>query len=59
MDAQEVDGHAGERHADAHHGVEGVAVERQHHQEDGAQAVDHGEEQGQLGRGGAGHGGSQ
>jgi len=49
VDAQVVDGHAGQRHADAHQGVDGVAVEGQHHQEDGAQAVDHREEQGELG----------
>lgn len=48
MDAEEVDGGAGERHADSHQGVDGVAVEGNHHQEDAAQAVDDGEEQGQL-----------
>ena len=49
MDAQEVDGYAGESHADAHQGVDGVTVEGHEHQEDAAQAVDHGEEQVQLG----------
>lgn len=48
MEAEEVDGHAGQRHGDAHQRVDGVAVERHHHQEEAAQAVHDGEEQGQL-----------
>lgn len=52
MDAQVVNRHARERHRDSHQRVDGVAVERNHHQEDAAQAVDDGEEQGEL-QGGA------
>lgn len=52
MDAQVVNRHARERHRDSHQRVDGVAVERNHHQEDAAQAVDDGEEQGELQGGG-------
>ena len=52
MDADIVDGGARQRHADAHQGVDGVAVQGHYHQEQGADAVHHGEEQAQLGEGG-------
>lgn len=58
MDAQVVNRHARERHSDSHQRVDGVAVERNHHQEDAAQAVDDGEEQGELQGGGSGERGT-
>lgn len=50
VDADVVDGCAGQRHADAHQGVDGVTEEGHHHQEDAAQAVNHREEQAELDR---------
>lgn len=51
MDPQEVDGDPRQCDADADQGVDGVAVQRHGHQEDAAQAEDHGVGQRQLWRG--------
>lgn len=48
VDAEVVDWRPRERHADPHQRVGGVAVERNHHQEDAADAVDDREKQRQL-----------
>jgi len=46
--AEEVNGHSWKGDADADQGVDGVAVERHHHQEDGKEAENDGEEQTEL-----------
>lgn len=48
VDAEVVNGCAGQGHTNSHQSVDGVAEERNHDQKNGAKAVDDGEEQGQL-----------
>lgn len=48
VDAEVVDWHTREGHADPHQRVDRVTVERNHHQEDAAHAVDYWEKQGEL-----------
>lgn len=48
VDAEVVNRCAGQGHTNSHQSVDGVAVERNHDQKNAAQAVDDGEEQGQL-----------
>lgn len=48
VDADVVDRRPGQGHADPHQRVDGVTVERNHHQEDAADAVDYREKQGEL-----------
>lgn len=48
MDAQEVDGNSRQGDGDADQGIDGVAVQRDHHQENGAQAEHHGVQQREL-----------
>lgn len=50
VDAQEVDGNPGQGDADADQRVDGVAVEGDRHQENGAQTEEHRVQQGQLWR---------
>lgn len=54
MDADVVDGSTGESDGNPNERVDGVAVERNHHQENAAQAVNYWEEQGELHGGGGG-----
>lgn len=49
MHAHEVDGNARQGNGNADQRVDGVGVERDHHQEEGTQAEDHWVEQCQLG----------
>lgn len=44
-DDEEIEGQARERDADADEGVDGIAIKRDSHQEDGTEAEDDGEEQ--------------
>lgn len=46
--AEEVDGHSRQGDADADQGVDGVTVQRHHHQEDGEDAENNGVEQTEL-----------
>lgn len=46
--AEKVDGHSWQGNTDADQGVDGVTVERHHHQEDGEEAENDGEEQTEL-----------
>lgn len=48
MAAEEVNGHAWEGDPDPDQGVDGVAVQRYHHQEDREEAEDDGEEETEL-----------
>lgn len=48
VDAEVVDWCSGQRHCNSHQRIDGVAVERHHHQEYAAQAVNDWEEQRQL-----------
>lgn len=51
-DDEEIEGQARERDADADEGVDGIAIKRDSHQEDGTEAEDDGEEQAELERAG-------